>query len=600
MIRLSRQWATLCLTAVDALQATSPRPRYARRPNSNRSIVRKAARKAGLGVGFAIALGTLGVSSSALAAGQDQTPEEKLSSVVETKEGPVQGFISNGVTKFLGIPYAEPPMGELRWLPPKDHARWTNVLPATKFAPICALKTTLGVFSGPPNNNEDCLYLNVFAPEVRPSQPLPVIVFIHGGGNYDGETPGYDGSKMVTKGKAIVVTMAYRLNLMGFLSHPALNNEGHPFANYGLLDQIAAFKWVQRNVSLFGGDKDNVTLAGQSAGAIDVQFHMVSPFAKDLFHRAICQSSCMAFPPLTTAAAAEAKGIAFAEAAGCGSGRGPEVAQCLRHLPAEKVMEFAGTPNSISQYVSPYIVDGQIVPDTPLKLFKNGQFQRVPVMNGGTRDEWNFTLALPVYASSTDNAKRTAPTAEQYHKYINSTFAPPAYTEGTAAKVLDLYPLSAFKSPYAAWNRVASDALRLCNLRSKNKIMAQYVPVYAYEFADATAPSYFPDMPGMEDLGAYHTMDIQYIFPSWHGSPLGIVKALNEKQAKLSDQMVVSWGNFAKTGNPNGTGNSPWPVSNANASGWLIQDLPGVSSMTDAEYSKLHNCDFWDSVGPAP
>jgi para-nitrobenzyl esterase len=172
---------------------------------------------------------------------------------------------------------------------------WANVLKATEFAPICAFVTTLGVFSGPPNNNEDCLYLNVFTPNLDPSARLPVIVWIHGGGNIDGETPGYDGSKLAADGKTVVVTIEYRLNLMGFLAHPALDGEGHPFGNYGILDQQAVFKWVARNIAGFGGDKDNVTVGGQSAGAVDTGVHMVSPLAAGLFHRGICQSFCSAF-----------------------------------------------------------------------------------------------------------------------------------------------------------------------------------------------------------------------------------------------------------------------------------------------------------------
>src|SRR5499427_2842749 len=215
MFQFSKLRTALCLPA-DARQASGPRHISPRSPNPHSSSPRKTSRKASLSFGLAVALGTLCASWSGVAAGQDQPREGKLSPVVETKEGPVQGFISNGVTKFLGIPYAEPPVGNLRWRPPKDRAPWTNVLKATEFAPICALITTLGVFSGPQNNNEDCLYLNVFTPDLNASARLPVIVWIHGGGNVDGETPGYDGSKLASQGKTVVVTMAYRLNLMGF------------------------------------------------------------------------------------------------------------------------------------------------------------------------------------------------------------------------------------------------------------------------------------------------------------------------------------------------------------------------------------------------
>jgi para-nitrobenzyl esterase len=400
---------------------------------------------------LAVTLGALCAALPSVAAGQ--TAQKTLSAIVETKEGRLQGFIRSGVTEFLGVPYAEPPVGSLRWQPPKDKAPWTATRAATEFAPICALTTTLGVFSGPPNNNEDCLYLNVFTPDLNPPVKLPVVVWIHGGGNVDGETPDYDGSKLASVGKTVVVTAAYRLNLMGFLAHPALDNEGHLFGNYGILDQQSVLRWVERNIGKFGGDKDNVTVGGQSAGAVDTGIQMLSPLAAGLFHRSICQSFCPAFT-LPTREAAEAVGVAFAEAAGCGSGTGPEVARCLRNLPAAKVEELAGTASAMSKFISGRgLVDGQIIPDQPLKMFASGRFTKVPLMNGNTTDETNFGLARTEYFTSADDAKRTPPTAEQYLDYVNTTFVAPEYPDGTAAKVLTVYPLSAFKSPHLAWDR---------------------------------------------------------------------------------------------------------------------------------------------------
>jgi para-nitrobenzyl esterase len=595
MFQLSKLRTALRLPA-DARQAPGPHHRSPHSPNPHGSGPRKTSSKTSLGVGLAVALGTLCVSWPGVAAGPDQTAEKKLSPVVETKEGRVQGFIANGVNEFLGIPYAEPPVGNLRWRPPKDRAPWTDVRNATEFAPICALITTLGVFSGAPNNNEDCLYLNVFTPDLNPSARLPVIVWIHGGGNVDGETPGYDGSKLALQGKTVVVTMEYRLNLMGFLAHPALDNEGHLFGNYGILDQLAVLKWVERNIARFGGDKDNVTVGGQSAGAVDTGIHMLSPLSAGLFHRGICQSFCQAFP-LPTKTAAEATGVAFAEAAGCGSGTGPEVAQCLRNLTAAKIEELAGTASTQGKFISGRgLVDGEIIPDQPLTLFTSGRFNHMPLMNGNTTDETNFGLAITEYFSNTNNALRAPPTAEQYLNYVNTTYAPPTYPDGTAAKVLGLYPASAFKSPQLAWDRVGTDS-GICNQRRLDKILAPQIPLYVYEFADKTAPFFFPDMPGMEAL-AYHTADIQYVFPLWHGGPLGIPHPLNGQQTILSDQLVSAWANFARTGNPNGSGNNPWPryTASADAPAWLIQDLPGLSTLTDAQYSALRHCDFWDSV----
>jgi para-nitrobenzyl esterase len=225
----------------------------------------------------------------------------------------------------------------------------------------------------------------------------------------------------------------------------------------------------------------------------------------------------------------------------------------------------------------------------------------MPLINGNTADETNFGLAIAEYFSDADNALRTPPTAEQYLNYVNTTYVRPAYPDGTAPKVLAVYPLSAFKSPQLAWDRVGTDS-GICNQRKLDKILAPQIPVYAYEFADKTAPIYFPDMPGMEAL-AYHTADIQYLFPLWHGGPLGTPRPLNRQQTALSDQLVSAWANFARTGNPNGSGNSPWPryTAGTEAPAWLIQDLPskdrpGLSTLTDAQYAALRHCDFWDSV----
>src|SRR6188768_1573707 len=205
---------------------------------------------------------------------------------VGTAEGAVDGFAKNGVTQFLGIPYAKSPVGALRWMPPQPIAKWTNVRKADKFGPTCAQITTLGPFAGPPNNNEDCLYLNVFTPDGllngKSGAKLPVLVWIHGGGYFDGASNDYDPAKLVTKGKLVVVTLNYRLNLFGFMAHPALNAVGHAFGNYGLMDMQAGLRWVQRNIAAFGGDPNNVTLGGQSAGAGATAANVFSPGAKGL------------------------------------------------------------------------------------------------------------------------------------------------------------------------------------------------------------------------------------------------------------------------------------------------------------------------------
>ena len=450
-----------------------------RRSARLRANTSQTLRKTSLGLSLLFAVGALCAPlHGAAAAGP----------IVTTKEGPVQGFIQNGVAQFLGIPYATPPVGDLRWRPPQPHAPWTAVLKTTEYAPICALVTTLGVFSGPANNNEDCLFLNVFTPNLNSSARLPVIVWIHGGGNLDGETPGYDGSKLASDGKTVVVSMEYRLNLMGWLAHPALDNEGHLFGNYGILDQLLVLNWVRRNIAQFGGDPGNVTLGGQSAGAEDTGIAMVSPLFAGLFHRGICQSFCpstFSAGNLPTLASAEATGVAFAVAAGCGAGTDSATAKCLRSLTAAQVEALAGTASANSQYVIGPMLDGTVIPEQPLTAFINGHFTHVPLMNGNTEDELTFALAITEYFSG---PPRVPPTAAQYIDFVKTTYVPPAYLPGTAAKVLARYPLRAYATPELAWNRVWTDP-SICAERRLDKILAPQIPVYAYEFDDRRRPT---------------------------------------------------------------------------------------------------------------
>src|SRR5881296_2392949 len=259
----------------------------------------------------------LGVAGQA----QAQHGSDKNGPVVQTSEGPVRGFVNNGVYHFLGIPYAAPPVGAWRWRPPQPPKTRKALLDATAYGNICPQATTLGVFAGPASVDEDCLYLNIFTTRLgsgigHDRGANAVLVWIHGGGNVDGASNDYDGSKLATGGPlgsaTVVVTLNYRLGLLGFLAHPALDNEGHPFGNYGIMDIQEALRWVQRNIAAFGGDPDNVTLGGQSAGAQDTGANAVSPLSIGLFHQAIYQSS----PPsvLPSLARALERGNNFATA----------------------------------------------------------------------------------------------------------------------------------------------------------------------------------------------------------------------------------------------------------------------------------------------
>ena len=510
--------------------------------------------------------------------------------VVQTAAGKVEGFVKDNVAIFLGIPYAAPPVNNLRWAPPQPHAGWNNVRQATAYGNTCAQVTTLGVFAGPANSNEDCLFANVFSPNVQSSANLPVIVWIHGGGNLDGESNDYDGSKMAAQGNTVVVTFNYRLNLMGFLAVNSIDSEGHDFGNYGLMDQQMVLNWVKQNIAGFGGDPNNVTLGGQSAGAEDTGLAMLSPLAAGTFQHGICESFCPT-SNLPTVSAAEAVGQEFAEAAGCGGFTGAAQARCLRRVPAAEVEALAGTASAASPYVLGPILDGTILPVQPPAAWASGQFTHMPLMNGNVQDEENFSLAIDEYFENPP-----APlTDTQYTSAIVNTYSTPAYPAGTAQAVLKHYPIANYPSAQQAWDRAGTDG-RICAEMALNRELAPQIPVYGYLFNDQKPPFYFPHLPGFSSL-AYHTSDIQFLFPLYHGGQ-GMAHPLTGAQETLSNELVAAWTKFAWTGNPNGVGNSPWPIfkANPNVSDVFLENVPALSTETLAQFNTSHNCGFWSGV----
>jgi para-nitrobenzyl esterase len=510
--------------------------------------------------------------------------------VVQTASGKVEGFYRNNVAEFLGVPYAAPPVGSLRWAPPQPAKPWNGVRQATAYGNTCAQITTLGVFAGPANNNEDCLFTNVFSPNLNATAKLAVIVWIHGGGNLDGESNDYDGTKMAAQGNTVVVTFNYRLNLMGFLAVASLDSEGHNFGNYGLLDQQLMLNWVRQNIASFGGDPNNVTLGGQSAGADDTGLNMMSPLAAGTFQRGICESFCPT-GNLTTLANAEAIGQQFATAAGCGGVTGAAQARCLRNVPASEIEALAGTASAASPYVIGPMLDGTVLPIQPPTAWSSGQFSHIPLMNGNVQDEQDFSLAITEYFSH----PRQPPTGAQYTSNIAHTYATPPYPAGTSEKIMKLYPLANYSSAQIAWDRVGTDP-GICAEMALNTQLATQIPVYGYLFEDQTPSFYFPRMPGFRAL-AYHTSDIQFLFPLYHGGQ-GTPHNLKGEQITLSNELVAAWTKFAWTGNPNGVGNTPWPVFKAShgASDVLLQNVPALSTETTAQFNASHNCHFWTTL----
>jgi para-nitrobenzyl esterase len=539
------------------------------------------------------------------------TASEKTGPVVKTADGPVTGIVRNRVYEFLGLPYAAPPLGKLRWMPPQPVAKWKDSRAATRFGNICAQVTTLGVFAGPASVDEDCLYLNVFTTKLGKADApasggLPVIVWIHGGGNVDGTANDYDGSKLATGGPlgvpTVVITINYRLGLFGFLAHPALNAENHPFANYGIMDIQAALRWVQHNAAAFGGDPTRVTLGGQSAGATDTGANMIAPSSAGLFQRAIFQSAPLnALPPLSLGLT---RGTDFGKAAGCGSGADAAAAVCLRALSASRILQLQGTAGANGPYVTGPMLDGSIVPISPNTAWSSGRFNRMPILAGNVQDEQTFGVGITEYFSGPPQA----PMSEaQYVANINAAYSGPEYAggpnypKGTVEAVLKQYP--AGEDPQTALNLAGSHA-GACRNRRIDGLWSKWpdVPVYAYEFNDRHSPYYFPPLPGFAPLAA-HTIDIQFLFPLWHGGILGVPgasqsPALSADEQRLSDQLAAAWTNFAKTGNPNGSGNVPWPrfVNQEGVPEYQSQNVPTLTTFTNAQFGANHNCGFWDGV----
>ena len=318
------------------------------------------------------AFGALGLEASSSAASAVSSP------IVRTGSGVVRGVSMNGGDAFLGLPYAAPPTGNLRWRPPRAPADWSGIRSASSFGPSCPQPAAT---AGP--QSEDCLYLNVYTSNAASrwsSHPAarPVLVWIHGGGFVTGAGSQYDGSKLAADG-TVVVTINYRLGALGFLAHPALaSRPGGPAGNYGLMDQQAALNWVHDNIRAFGGDPHNVTIAGESAGGLAVLAHLISPGSRGLFQRAIVESGSFGLHRQSLSEG-EASGEAFAAQAGCAT----QTAACLRSLPTATLLD-SGWP---SQAPESAIVDGKVITESFDTALKHGRFAKVPVLNGTNHNE---------------------------------------------------------------------------------------------------------------------------------------------------------------------------------------------------------------------
>jgi para-nitrobenzyl esterase len=551
-------------------------------------------------------LGSLALACGLLQAATLAQGQPRNAPVVQTAEGAVRGIVKDDVGVYLGIPFASPPVGNLRWRPPEPVKRWSGTRAATHFGNSCPQVTTLGPYAGPPSVDEDCLYLNVFTTGTKGRKP--VIVWVHGGGNFTGASTDYDGSKLAAGGpdgvESVVVTFNYRLGLLGYISHPALNAEGHTWGNYGFLDQVAALEWVKRNIANFGGDPDRITVGGQSAGSYNAIATVLSPTSrgKGLAHRVIVQSSPAFSSAWPTADATLRKGVAFAEAAGC-PGTAAATAQCLRALTPARILQVQGTPAFPGLYTTgrPF-VDGTVIPVQPQAAWDSGQFDRVPILAGGTRDEYSFFAGIRQYFSAWGGLQRPMSATDYADETKPGAFCQWCKDLKMPADVAAKYPPADYGGdPMIAYERIVTDVARCQEVKLVEQWSAQ-VPTYAYDYAYTGAPFYFPRMNGFKPL-ASHTADSQFIFKNYHGGQLGVnvdpttgqPRELNAAESRLSDQIVGAYTRFAAAGNPNASGDQPWPRFTPGGSGrYLVQDI-SLSTSSASELRTRYKCDYWDA-----
>ncbi len=516
------------------------------------------------------------LAACASLAAQPETGSEFAT--VRTASGQVRGKISNDgtVEVFKGIPYAAPPVGELRFKAPRPAASWSGVRDALEAGSPCPQTGRLA------STNEDCLHLNVWAPHRAKKGKLPVMVFIHGGGQRVSAAHEHNADWLVTRGKPVVyVAMNHRLNIFAFYAHKELTAEDPQLGsgNYAALDQIQALRWVRDNIANFGGDPKNVTIFGESGGAQATCLLMTSPIARGLFHKAISQSApCQwqYFPSLT---ASEAKGADIATQLGC---KEPNPLPCLRSLPASAILAKESGATTDTAAAQP-AWGGGIFPLSMREAFASGQINRVPLMQGSNRDEAAFQLA-PRY-----DGRGNPVTAEQYPTILKDFLG-----QSRVAAVMEQYPLAAYQSPTYALIAVLSDSGMItnnrighCNLHLASQLASPHVPAYAYEFADRTAPYPAPiwDAPG-NLVAAAHTKDLSYLFH---------LSELTPDQRKISDAMIGYWTNFATTGNPNGKGLPAWPEFKQDKQ--MVMKFESTSIAADADYYSRHKCKFWAEQG---
>ena len=492
----------------------------------------------------------------------------ELRPIVSTAQGRVSGVrldATNQLTVFRGIPFAAPPVGDLRWKPPQLPASWNGIRRCEEFGKV-AWQNMSGR-SEPPEMSEDCLFLNVWTTSPGPETKRPVMVWIHGGGLNRGwsSQAKYDGSQLARQG-VVLVSINYRLGALGFLAHPELSaeSEQHVSGNYGLLDQIQALKWVRDNIAAFGGDPSNVTIFGESAGGTSVSALCASPLASGLFHRAIIQSPWMfgyindlaeanvvkLRQPVSSTPSAEALGESWA-ADFVDQQSAQPVMQQLREIPAREFIE--GRP----YYKTRVTIDGSVLENHPAAVFAAGKQARVPVMIGTTKDEGAyFTGFLP-------------PNRDEFEQTLRRFYG------ASSGAVISLYSSQAGGDYKSDGARFVTDAWFLHPTRQLLEGMKS-IPVDAYQY------QFIRPGEGSSDTGSPHAIELRFVFGT-----LG--ENASDAEQRVSDMMRAQWVKFAETGDPNGAGLPSWPSYRKQKQFLNIGDSAGIGMSLKQRQLDVHD-----------
>jgi carboxylesterase type B len=509
----------------------------------------------------------LGSAPTAIASGPPAVGAGDGGTIVRVDTGLLRGANSDGVDSFLGVPYAQPPTGDLRWRAPQPARPWSGMRDALAFGNRCPAAAST---NGPRSETEDCLLLNVFRPAAaRAGDRLPVYFWIHGGGLVNGSSTQHDGTFIVQTTRIVVVSINYRLGVFGFLAHPALTSEAGQSGNYGFMDQQAALRWVQRNIAAFGGDPRHVTIGGESAGGFSVCAHLSAPGSQGLFVRAIIESgSC----PSQTLAQGEAAGTSIAQSLGCTDAA--TAATCLRGQSAGRLVDATRGAS--------FVHGVPVLPQDPAVAIRTGAFAHVPVLVGANRDE-----------GRTFSQGFIGQTRAQYTAFVQTTFG------ARAAAVLALYPwpatADAFTPAYLVGAIFTDSGLIAsiggCGNRDFTQALAQSTRTFAFEFDHRTGPGLNPNPVGYV-WGAGHAAELAYMWPSFdNGVP--IAPTFDRAERRLAIDMVRYWGAFVRSGRPSAEDSARWSSFDTTQRVLSLRAGGDSTLISDARVAAEHNCDFW-------